>query len=359
MKVVFFIGSLWAGGAERVITKLAKHFVDIGYIVEIVLLLDTTVVYPVSEKIKLVYLVPTNKKRNYLLNLPFWIRKIRAYVKETRPDCIISFVGRINLLVLTACMGLNQRIIISERNDPKHDGRGKFILSVCNLLYRKADFIVFQTSYEQSCFSKKLNNISKIIVNPVGVHLKTVQPKEKVIATAGRLAPQKNQKLLIKAFSKVCKQFTDYNLKIYGDGPLENDLKKLIELYRLKEHVFLCGHIANIHEELQKATIFVMTSNYEGLSNSLVEAMMLGLPCITTNYDGANEVVENKINGLIVPMDDEVALAKALTCLINDEEYRNRLGNLAKSTSSKYLEESVFAQWDQIVNEAINNESIS
>ena len=344
-KISFFIGSLHGGGAERVISILANHFRRKGWNVDIVLLLDTEVGYVLETGINIIDL--SQGTGSYYKHLTKWLRGIRKYVKEAHPDRIVSFVGRINLLVLTACIGINIPIIASERNDPKHDGRSYMMLKLCNWSYKKAKYIVFQTSYEQSCFSQKLNN-AIVIGNPISINCipkKVERPFE--IVSAGRLHPQKNQKMLIDAVALI--KEPHISLKIYGDGYLKNDLQTRINNYGLEDRVVLCGNVSDLHERINGAGLFVLCSEFEGLSNALIEAMSLGLVCISTDYPGANELIVNGVNGLIVPRNDSNKLAQAIELVLSDIKLRNKLSLEAIKTSYKYKDVNILNQWEEII----------
>lgn len=348
MKIMFFIGSMGRGGAERVISILANHYAQKNWQVEIVLLLENSVQYELDDKIKIIDL---SRKDSYIKNLFYWIFNIRKCVKREKPDRIVSFIGRINYLVLTAMFGTKIPIIVSERNDPKHDGRGRFLQFYGNICYKLATAIVFQTNYEKLCFKEDLYRKSFIIANPVEVSFppkKTFSKKLEVV-TAGRLRNQKNQELLVKAFNIVNKKFPSLELKIYGEGPLRNRLESLIKSYNLSSKAMLCGNVTDLHKRISDSTIFVLTSEYEGLSNALIEAMMLGLPCITTDYPGADEIIKNNINGLIVPRNDEKSLAEAIQRIMEDNELREKLSNEARKTAELYREDVILKKWDSVI----------
>ena len=204
-RISFFIGSMHGGGAERVISIIANHYCQMGWNVDIALLFDKDIGYDLDARINIIDLAQA--QGSYYKRLPKWLLGIRRYVKKTKPDRIVSFVGRINVLVLTACLGLKVPIIVSERNDPKHDGRSNLMLKICNWSYKRAKAVVYQTKYEQSCFSNKLNN-GVVIANPVTIAVepeKTTRPFE--IVTAGRLLPQKNQALLIDAVAQIKERY--------------------------------------------------------------------------------------------------------------------------------------------------------
>lgn len=348
MKIMFFIGDMKRGGAERVISILANHYAQKNWQVEIVLLLDNRVNYELDKRIKIVNF---SKKGSYIKNLFYWIFNIRKYVNKEKPDRIISFIGRINYLVLTATIGINIPIIVSERNDPKHDGRGRFLQFYGNFCYKLATAIIFQTNYEKLCFNKSLYGKSFIIANPVEVFCSPVSTfsKRLEVVTVGRLEKQKNQELLIKAFSIVSKEFPSLELKIYGEGSLRDKLQSLIEDYNLSDKVKLCGNVSDLHKRISESMLFVLTSEYEGLSNALIEAMMLGLPCITTDYPGSDEIIVDGQNGLIVPCNSIDILSQVIKKILLNNELRTRLSKNAIKKSTIYKKDIIIKKWEKVI----------
>ena len=348
MKIAFFIGSMARGGAERVLSILANHYIEKGWEVEIVMLLKNKVGYDLADKIKIIDMSGMNN--SYLKNAGKWLMRIRGYLRSEKPDCVISFVARINALVLTASVGLKTKIIVSERNDPKHDGRSTVMQAYCDLLYRRSAGIVFQTKYEQSCFSDKVQKRGVVIPNPVSVDIKAKQGGDVLrIVTAGRLAEQKNQKMLIEAVYKISAGFPNLECYIYGEGPLEQFLKDEIDKKGLNKVVFMPGNVKNIHEKISEASVFVMTSNYEGLSNALIEAMMIGVPCITTDYPGACELIIDKQNGKVVPCNDVDALAKALVEILSNITLAKNYAEAAEISASTYNTKVILHKWDSFI----------
>lgn len=345
-KITFVIGGMTRGGAERVISILANHYANKDWKVDIVLLLCNSVNYDLDKRIRI---IDMSKKGSYFKNMPKWIIEFRKYVKCEKPNKIVSFIGRINMLVLTATLGMNVPIIVSERNDPKHDGRGRILEAYSNFIYRFAQSIIFQTEYEKSCFSPRLYDKSYIIPNPVNIMAAPKEVERLEIVTAGRLLPQKNHKMLIDAFEILSNKYKDVNLKIYGAGALKSDLQKQIDDYGKSDVIQLCGNVIDLHEKISGALAFVMTSEFEGLSNALIEAMMLGIPCISTNYPGADELIINEKTGILVPCDDVEALFKAMEKLIMDVDFRKELSKNAIRESQNYDKEKVLSKWDAII----------
>lgn len=348
MRIAFFIGSMGRGGAERVISILANEYATKGWDVDILMLLANRVEYELHPQVKVISLV--GKSSNYAMNALSWLTNIRKYIKSNKPDRVVSFVGRVNAVVLTATIGLKVPIIVSERNDPKHDGRGKLMLWYCNKIYQRARAIVFQNRYEQSCFDEALKAKGVIVPNPVQVSAtkKTVS-SEFVVATAGRLNHQKNHFMLIDAMALVHKEYPQVKCRIYGEGDLRPELQEYIERHELASTVSLEGNHSDIHEKLAQCSLFVLTSEFEGLSNALIEAMMVGLPCISTDYDGVSEIIQNGQNGIIVKRKDAVALANSVKFLLGNQLEAEKLADAALRTAESYKAEIVLNAWERII----------
>ena len=209
--VLFILGSLNRGGAERVISVISRQLAEEGYGVTILLLLQYKVDYEMHKDIRIIDLSGNDKSR--LLHTFFWIKNIRKHVKESNPDSIVAFFARINILTILACLGLKKKLIISERNDPQHDGRGFMVNVATRVLYPLADKVVFQTKRVSSYFPYLSN--ATIIFNPISVSSVSKNTNLKKIVTVGRLTVQKNQKLLIESFSEVLKKYPN-DIKIYA-----------------------------------------------------------------------------------------------------------------------------------------------
>ena len=252
--------------------------------------------------------------------------------------------------MLTAALGMKIPIVVSERNDPRHDGRGKGMLALCDALYKTARAVVFQTKAEQACFSEAVKAKGVIIPNPVSTEgVSRREPEGFHVVTAGRLAEQKNQKMLMDAMALVRREIPEASCTIYGEGELRQELESYVREKGLADTVFLPGHALDIHKKIADASAFVLTSEYEGLPNALIEAMMLGIPCVTTDYPGSEEVVADGVTGLIVLRRDAEALAKKLIALARDRELGENLGEKARQEAEKYRTENVIVQWQNVI----------
>ena len=350
MKISFFIGHMGYGGAERVISLLANDYCSRGWETDIVMLLSNDVVQKIDPRVRLVDL--SINGGSYVKRAPRWLSSIRGYLKKEKPDCVVSFIGRINALVLTAALGLKTTVIVSERNDPRHDGRGKGMLAYCDAIYRTAKTVVFQTKAEEACFSQAVKNRGAIIPNPVSVEGAVRQePEGFSVITAGRLAEQKNHKMLMDAVELVRQQLPEACCTIYGEGELREELEAYVAEKGMGAFVSLPGHATDIHKKVAAASAFVLTSEYEGLPNALIEAMMLGVPCITTDYPGAEEVVEDGVTGFIVPRKDPRALAEKLLELARETDTVRQLSRESRQAAQRYTLENVLHLWHRVIEE--------
>lgn len=344
-RITFILGSLARGGAEKVISTLSRDYAEKGWNTDIILLLFNAVEYDINPTTRIIDFSGNTQSR--IKRLPYWLKSIRRYVIENKPDVVLSFAARINIISQVACENMVNKFYVSERNDPYCDGRSKFIDIATNILYPRTDGVIFQTRRAASYFPKLDNGT--IIANPITVSSVAAKKKTNKIVTIGRLNQQKNQKMLIESFALIVDKYPGYILEIFGDGGLKQELKNQIAMLGLNKKVVLRGNVSNIHEQIADAKLFVLSSNYEGLSNALLEAMMMGLPCISTDCAGSDEYIRNGENGLLIPIEDGYALAEAMDKMLSDDELRIKCGLVAARDSSKYSKRIVLKQWHDLL----------
>ncbi|MDE5598104.1 MAG: glycosyltransferase, partial [Lachnospiraceae bacterium] len=180
--------------------------------------------------------------------------------------------------------------------------------------------------------------------------------REKRIVSVGRMDANKNHEMMIRAFAKLAVKYPEYTLTIYGDGELRSHLEKLIDSLELSGRVFMPGVILNVADEIEKVSLFLLTSYSEGVSNALIEAMALGLPVIATDVPsgGTVELIEHGKNGWMIPVGDEMALEKAMDKLLSDRELAENLGMQARTLQKRFAPERVNKQWQNYF-ESLNN----
>ena len=345
-KIFLYIDTLRRGGAQRVMANIANYLCDSGYEVHLVRDIPPDAEhdeYNLQNSIEVHIL--DDKKRKSLAKQYIRIKKLRKLLKEEKPDLVLSFLGRPNMRMLIATFGLSVVKVVSVRNDPYHEyGKGvrRFLAKA---LFYLADGVVFQTKDASKYFSKKVQSKSTIIPNPVNKKFYDIVRQHEEgfkIVNVGRLQPQKNQQLLIDAFHKIEDDFPNAKLFIYGDGALKNSLQK-----QEKSNIKLMGNIDRIENELTSATIFVLASNFEGMPNALMEAMAVGVPCISTDCPcgGPRFLIQNEEQGILVPCGDIDAMANAMRKLLQNERLRNQISKAAKARAEAFREGNVMNDW--------------
>ena len=350
MKIMFNAYNLGKGGAERVISILSNSFIKKN-IVEIIINDKSKTEYEIDSEVK-IFELDTKKIKNKLLRNIYREKETEKILNNEKPDIIISFLPAPSFRVLIANRKLKIPVIVSDRNNPKKEYSPLIKKILMKILYKKADAFVFQTKEQSEYFCRDIQKKSKIIYNPLKEEfIENSQRKnpQKTIVAVGRLVPQKNHKILIKAFDEVVKKHDDYNLKIFGKGKLEKRLKKYIKRLGLEDKVLLCGVKDDIKPELEKAEIFVLSSNFEGLPNSLIEAMAIGLPAIATDCPcgGPREIIKDGKNGLLVPVKNSTKMAEAINRLIEDKQLRSEISFEATKIKNELNPNKITNEWQE------------
>ena len=303
MKIAFYINILANGGAERVVATLANALSQDNEVI-VITSFPCDREYFLDKNVRRINIEQQEKKDNFIFRNIRRIRGLRQILKENKPDSLVSFMGEPNFRSIVACFGLKIKTVISVRNDPAKEYDSLLFRFLAKTLFCLADYAVFQTEDAQHWFPKSIQNKSCVILNPVAnVFFDTCYDGERHnIVTTGRLVPQKNHKLLIKAFARIADKIED-NLYIYGEGFLRAELERLISELKMEKRIFLPGAVKNVPETIKTAKLFVLSSDFEGMPNSLMEAMALGIPCVSTDCPcGGPKMLLNK--NFLVPIKD-------------------------------------------------------
>ncbi len=354
MKLAFVLPSLGFGGAERVVCNLANELSRVHSVSIITMTKKASPAYPLSENVDL--LSPDTE----LPALKNWMR-FRNICKQIKPDVVIAFMTNMGIMSSLFLVGTRFPVIVSERNDPFVE-RKEASLTMRILGKLSSLFIagyVFQSEGAKSYYSKAIQKRSCIILNPLNVDDLPEREPEKIdnrIVTVGRLHPQKNHKMLIKAFA-ASKAKDTHTLHIYGDGELRAELESLIDALDMGDKIFLEGNSKQVHTDIKNAKLFVFTSDREGLPNALMEAMAIGLPCISTDCSpgGARMLIENDKNGILIPCGDAERLTCELDELCRDQEKLYELGNNARTIRQKANIGTVVDAWEAFIKSIVNN----
>lgn len=346
-KVLIVTNSLHNGGAQRVAARLANALAENNDV--LFLSFSTEQVYTLTENVRVLdWAVGRMRKRGFLEPVTIWLSKVLgfcyfSYIRlKEKPDVTLSFLRKPDLLNIFALGGGMK--VLTERNNPLGKGE-EYFKSSCRA-FRKADKVVFQSNAIMNMFPETIRKKGVVIPNPVETTCKA-SPSSKRIVTVGRLHSQKNHELLIHSFALFLKNHPDYTLHIYGRGSLIGVIIEIIKSLSLEGKVFLEGFKEDVQKAIADAAMFVMSSDYEGMPNSLLEAMMMGLPCITTSFEGADEFFSGTGSCIMVPLRDEVALADAMSKLADDEVFRTSLAARGEEYARKYSFENIIPLWEK------------
>ena len=256
------------------------------------------------------------------------------------------------LKTVLATRGLGIKVVVSERNDPHKLDAQPLKKYLRNLLYGWANTIVCQTDDAKTYFSNRIQKKAVVICNPIknGLPLWSGEQSHTIINYC-KLEKQKNLPLLIDSFGVIKDKYPDWSLEIYGEGSEKQKLIDLIKSKGLQESVKIYPFAENIHEIAATKYMFVSSSDFEGISNSMLEAMAIGMPVVCTDcpIGGAKMVIENGRNGLLVDTGNKTELANAMDYLICNYTNAKILADEAKKIREKYTLSSIAIEWERLM----------
>lgn len=345
-KIAFFINSLERGGAERVTVRLADFFTQNEIKCYIITNKCGNNEYPLPEGVERFSL----SNRKSILN----IFRLRKFLKSRAIDSLVVMGTSECVIAIPATRGLKIRTIVSERNDPSNYSGNKLVIMLSRWLMKSADDFVFQTDGAKKFYEKMLKGKGKVIFNPI-ISSEIPPPwngsRTNKIVAVGRLEPQKNHLLLIEAFAEISSRFFDVQLEIYGNGSMRSILDSKIDALKLNDKITLHNNTPDVLSLIRSARAFVLPSNFEGMPNALIEAMCLGLPCISTDCPcgGPSALIRNHENGILVPCNDKSALVAALQFVISHPDISNEYGKRAEEVKKILDISAVGNQWIEVI----------
>ena len=338
-KILVSVSQLTGGGAERVATVWANQLSESGYDVYMLVYGRSENEYPLNSNVNVVAVCPNYaafKRLNYIERL----KRMRNIIKDISPDVVISFLQRMQIWMMAATFGRKLKRIETIRVSPWHIGiSNKIEMALWKACFNRADSVIFQTAEQGEFFSKRVQKKGVVIPNPISEKYKN-SPKtdysdrvEKFIA-AGRVTEQKNYPVMIEAFAKAKKLYPSIELSIYGAGDKEYvaKLQKQIDDKGLTDSIHLMGRTPDTLSALHSSDAFLMTSDYEGMPNALLEAMVVGLPCISTDCrTGPKDMIDDGENGFLVKTGDSDSIAEAIIKLASmSREDAVKMGSAAR-----------------------------
>ena len=360
MKITFVINTLKVGGAAKMIKYVANLATEMFEEVSMINMYDSYYDNNDLKNIKVVNLGLENRTR---LNRKFtMIPSLRKSIVSENPDIVCAFVGHVNVIAKIATLRLKDVIFISaERGDPFTE---TFLWKkLTTWTYKISDYCFFQLDRARDFFGSEVAEKSFVIPNPF-IPTDNIEPyngvRRKTIISAGRFAKEKCYDILIDAFAIILKKHPDYQLILCGDGPMLSEYKKQIANLEIQDNVIFPGYVKSVSKVVREEGIFVLSSLYEGIPNSLIEAMSVGIPCISTDCTpgGPAFLFNNETRGMLVPTRNVNAMTEALLELIENSNRAKNYGQKALEVIEELNEEKIRLKWEsafeQIIKECTN-----
>lgn len=347
IKIEIVTRAMLTGGAERVIAQLANYLANHGIKCRIITMDQSEVMYPLNADIVVEEI--GRKSENKIVDRVRRYRALRNKVISDQPDVLLTMPEDTGIYVILAMIGTGIPVYVSERNNPWVMPDSKITRFLRVLAYPFAKGIIFQTRDAKSFFSPRIRRKGVILRNPVDlsrIPLPCENDREKWFASIGRLEPQKNFTMLIEAFAVFHVEKPEYSLRIYGEGSERTKLQELVDRLGLQDSVSLPGRDLDVLNKINSAAAFILTSDYEGMPNALIEAMCMGMPVISTDCPsgGPRELISNGNNGYLVKVGDSEQLVDAMRSIVN-EDIACSFSTAARKLRDSYADQIVFDQW--------------
>lgn len=401
--IALYIGSLNKGGAERVLVNLAEYFYGKGYDVTFV----TTFLYPDEYEVKnaawsvvsgegagknaacdvvpgkgegscadkeeacssensitpfdeqgsgikriMSGLTSEEESGGRLKNITARCDKLKSVWKKIKPDIIISFLGKNNVMALISSVGLGIPVVVSVRSNPAREYRSRVLRMAMLSTFRLSSGVVLQTEGAKAFFPGNIQ--AKAVILPNSLDESFIREvfkgaRDKTIVSVGRLDDNKNQGMIIKAFAIASAEHPGYKLVLYGDGPSKDKFKELAKKLGVAEKVEFAGLVSGVADKISRAGMFILSSKEEGMPNALLEAMALGIPCISTNCPcgGPADLIENKVNGRLVPVGATKQMSECMSEYMDNPKRAAELGLRASNVQKIYSPKAVNEAWEK------------
>lgn len=354
-KILIHLNCLERGGQERVASNLANRLTEDGYEVVIATVWKGKNEYPVNERVRRVIVGPTEaeENKNRIQKIMIRERRLQDCVKNEKPDVVLAFEKKACYRAIKVCKALDIPVIVTVRMNPKVNYEQFGDKPLISYLYPKADGAVFQTEEIRDFFPKKLRDKSTVIINPLNAAFlggEKATKREKRIVHVNRILWPKNQLLLIQAFEKIKDEYPEFNLEFYGgdtgDGYFQH-LTRYVNEHGMNDRVTFFGEVTNVSERTRNAYCYVNSSDEEGMSNSMMESMAMGIPVITTDSagGGARSLIKNGENGYLVPIKDVDSMTKALKLMIDNPVQAEHMADEAMKIREYANPDKIYDLW--------------
>lgn len=353
MKLLFLNTNIGYGGASKMLVWLANQFAEANHEVTFVTYREPEISQILSPKVNLMQL-NTEVGSNRVLGFLNTVKRVRKVLLSNEIQIAVAFLSPSQVRLAIASFGIKVKVVFSHRGDPYSQyttGKYKLINPIINYIFGFADVYVFQTTYARDFYSSDIRSKSVVIPNPIDPLLRTQvrygNVQKRIVSVARLQIWQKRQDLLIESFRLISERYPNYTLDLYGDGPDEDALKQMASG---NVNIRFMGRVSNVAEVIQNAAMFVLSSDFEGIPNALLEAMSLGIPCVSTDCSpgGAAMLIKTMQNGILVPRGNVSELANAMSFLIDNPNLAEQMGCEAMSVNQLFCSSKVFYLWSSL-----------
>ncbi len=364
LRLALVIGSLGAGGAERVLAGLATHLARRGHAVRLVTLAsadaDFHAVGAGVERVGLGLtgasgsgpLAPLGRALGNLRRA----RALRSAIEAHAPDLVLSFLPPTNVLSVLAARRSGVPVVVSERIDPRRHRLRAPWNRLVRPAYRRAAHVVANSEAVASELAtwlapERVSCLPNFVETPapdaLAAEPELPLPIAPFAVSVGRLHAQKGHDVALRALLET---ETPWNLVLLGDGDERGALEELARVRGLEDRVVFAGRVRHPERIVARADAFLLASRYEGVPNALLEALAIGRPCVATNTGtGAVELLTDERDGLLVPVEDPGAIARALDRLAVDPELAARTARAGRERVQAFTPEAIVPRWEELL----------
>ena len=351
MRILFIVRSLGYGGATKQLALTAEALADRGHEVYAY---SYNAAHTEQHFSKVVFIPEKNTAKSSLKEYISSPIRIRKQIKKIRPDIVISWRANAGCFCTMACVGLKVKHVFSERTDPYMET--SFALKVATKICDYADYGVFQTEGAQHYYKRLSQGRSTIIPNPIflnkDIELVPYNERRNEIAFVGRcFLKQKRQDIMLKAFKIVLESHPEMRLVFYGGDFDIEKIKQMVIDMGLQGYVTFAGSVDDVLNKIKHARVLALSSDYEGIPNVLLEAMSVGVPVVSTDTSpgGVRVIVENGVNGFIVPRGDYHKLAENIVKVLNDKNIAEQFIQNGLENVKRFNPEVIFEKWNNFM----------
>lgn len=356
-RLTFVMPGLGAGGSEHVVSMLANHYVNQGVQVRLACFqpFDEQPYYALNPDVRLINLGKALPPKNLIgrsLGMLRRYRLLKSELSDHRPEVVVSFLTRTNVLTSLAADALGIPVIVSERNNPDRQKVGATWSAIRRYAYARSDALVTMTRGAASYFSPTPQRTDMVIPNHAVARgsVRTFDANGRNLVAVGRLVEQKGFDLLLQAFARLAPRFPDWRLTIWGEGPLRAALEQQRAALGLEMRVSFPGVTREPGGWTKEADLFVLSSRYEGWGIVVGEAMAAGIPTVAFDCPwGPAEMIDHGRTGLLAPDQDVEGLAEQLAVAMADPLLREQLGAAGKQAMERFMPERIITRWDGLI----------